>query len=98
MPEMRRDWRDPPSTYGPRSILLGLRRNRGEEMKMLDSKDRCCGRKPVAYKRGIDGITRDPHLYCTRCRASFNIKTGTQIARFPYVLKDGELVKDSLHA
>jgi hypothetical protein len=61
-------------------------------MKTLDSKGRCCGRKPVAYKRAMDGITPDPHLFCTRCRASFNTETGAQIARVPYVLIRGALV------
>jgi len=34
----------------------------------LDDKDRCCGKKPLVYKRY-------PHFYCTRCDRAFDLET-----------------------
>ena len=33
-------------------------------MEKLDEKGRCCGRKPLVYKR-------PPHLFCCRCDREF---------------------------
>ncbi len=45
--------------------------------KSIDEKGRCCGRKPIAYKR-------PRHLFCTRCDAAFDIDTGKQIPNWAY--------------
>ena len=41
--------------------------------KRLDSNGRCCGRKPLKYKR--------PHVYlfCDRCGACFDPWTGVEV-------------------
>lgn len=41
--------------------------------KTLDGMGRCCGRKPLEYKR-------PPRRFCTRCHASFDFERGVQIA------------------
>ncbi len=51
----------------------------------LDSDGRCCGRKPLVYKRP------PAHKYCTRCDRAYDSVTGEQLvnwaweadARFP---------------
>lgn len=51
--------------------------------KMLDERGRCCGRKPMAYKR-------PPHLFCPRCDASYDPATGLQKPNWCYrALGDG---------
>lgn len=45
--------------------------------KFLDEKGRCCGRKPLTYKR-------EGKLFCCRCNAAFHIKTGVQIENWAY--------------
>ena len=49
---------------------------------VLDDKGRCCGRKPLAYKRPTH------HFYCTRCNAQFDAQTGRQQANWAWV-QDG---------
>lgn len=53
----------------------------------LDEKGRCCGRKPIVYKR-------DHHLFCTRCNREFNPDTHEQIVNWAWLLADGEFVKN----
>lgn len=43
----------------------------------LDSKGRCCGRKPIMYKR-------EPHKFCPRCDRSFHAETGDQIENWAW--------------
>ena len=45
--------------------------------KRLDRRGRCCGRKPLVYRR-------PPHLFCVRCDAGFDPDTGNQIANWAY--------------
>lgn len=47
--------------------------------KVLDAKGRCCGRKPLVYKR--EG---GPHKFCPRCNAAFGLDTGCQIGNWAY--------------
>lgn len=47
------------------------------ERTALDDKGRCCGRKPVVYKR-------EGRRFCTRCEKSFNLATGQQVANWAY--------------
>lgn len=56
--------------------------------KLLDEKGRCCGRKPIVYKR-------IPHLFCTRCYASFDVDTWDQIENWAWEFEGG-LVKRRL--
>lgn len=51
--------------------------------KLLDDKGRCCGRKPIVYKR-------PPQLFCCRCDASFSTITGKQIPNWAYYRLDDE--------
>lgn len=46
-------------------------------IKQLNFKGRCCGRKPIPYKR-------PPHLFCPRCDAAFDVATGKQIENWAY--------------
>lgn len=48
----------------------------------LDEKGRCCGRKPLTYKRP------QPHFFCFRCSRSYDID-GNQIENWAWE-KDGE--------
>lgn len=43
-----------------------------QRFAVLDDKGRCCGRKPLVYKRP------NHHFYCTRCCASLDPNTGEQ--------------------
>lgn len=52
-----------------------------ESTRKLDDKGRCCGRKPIAYKRPA-------HLFCTRCDRSFDLN-GEQKNNWAWV-KNGE--------
>lgn len=53
--------------------------------KILDEKGRCCGRKPIAYKRPTS-------LYCDRCDALYD-KQGKQIQNWAFsYLGDGHFL------
>jgi hypothetical protein len=45
----------------------------------LDDKGRCCGRKPLFYKRGWNH--RGPHHFCTRCSREYT-EAGEQRENF----------------
>lgn len=51
------------------------------EARSLNGKGRCCGRKPIVYKR-------EHHLFCPRCDASFDPDTGKQIPNWAYYKLD----------
>jgi len=61
-------------------------------MKKLDEKGRCCGRKPLVYKRR-QGLLNPSGLFCCRCDRHFDPETGEQIENFAWILKDGEFVE-----
>lgn len=44
----------------------------------LDAKGRCCGRKPLSYKR------EPAHLYCPRCDRAFDPTTGKQVENWAF--------------
>jgi transposase-like protein len=44
----------------------------------LDAKGRCCGRKPIKYRR-------EPHYFCSRCDRAYSLDTGEQIANWAWV-------------
>lgn len=46
-------------------------------MSKLDEKGRCCGRKPIEYKR-------DRRKFCFRCDRSFDIETGEQMENWAW--------------
>ncbi len=48
------------------------------DRKRLNAKGRCCGRKPIEYKR-------DPHLFCTRCSRAFDVNTKEQIPNWAFL-------------
>jgi uncharacterized Zn finger protein (UPF0148 family) len=48
----------------------------------LDDKGRCCGRKPLLYKR-------NGQLFCPRCDRAFALDDGTQIENWAW-RKNGE--------
>jgi len=55
--------------------------------RKLDEHGRCCGKKPIIYKR-------DPHYFCPRCDRSFDLTTGEQIENWAYKLNEnGEFEK-----
>lgn len=47
-------------------------------MSKLDAKGRCCGRKPLDYKRGLLTPSSKPHKFCTRCDREYDRVTGEQ--------------------
>jgi hypothetical protein len=49
--------------------------------KTLDDKGRCCGRKPIVYKR-------PHHFYCDRCDAAFDPSDGKQVPNWAYYKLD----------
>ena len=49
--------------------------------KQVDEKGRCCGRKPIPYRR-------PPTLFCPRCDACFDPRTGKQIQNWAYLKID----------
>lgn len=63
-------------TSEPRRIL-GL-----SPPKRRDNNGRCCGRKPMTYKR-------PPHLFCPRCDVAYDM-AGTQIENWAWKRRDEE--------
>ena len=56
--------------------------------KKLDVEGRCCGRKPLVYKR--DG---GPHRFCVRCDAAYDLDgPGEQIVNWAYRAAPGGFV------
>ena len=54
----------------------------------LDAKGRCCGRKPLLYKRRASIMCPDPpYLYCPRCDRAFNASSSghEQLENFLWV-------------
>jgi hypothetical protein len=45
----------------------------------LDNKGRCCGRKPLVYKRANRYAGYGPHLFCTRCCRAYGLESQEQI-------------------
>jgi hypothetical protein len=45
--------------------------------RTLDENGRCCGRKPIVYKR-------DRHLFCPRCDSTFDIDGKFQIKNWAW--------------
>jgi hypothetical protein len=50
----------------------------------LDEKGRCCGKKPLSYKRQTDSHIPGPHFFCHRCCRAFS-PDGLQIENWAYV-------------
>lgn len=46
----------------------------------LDEKGRCCGRKPLVYKR------YPAHLFCDRCCRAYDPATGKQMENWAWTL------------
>jgi len=49
----------------------------------IDASGRCCGRKPLVYKKPVH------RLFCDRCCAEIDPSTGTQVENWAWV-QDGE--------
>lgn len=56
----------------------------------LDDKGRCCGRKPIVYKR-------PPSLFCHRCDRSFDPATGTQKENWAFRWTDAGFVSTKVN-
>lgn len=52
----------------------------------LTPEGRCCGRKPIVYKRPTN------HLFCFRCDRAYDSETGEQVSNWAYKLIDGDFV------
>lgn len=50
----------------------------------IDAKGRCCGRKPLHYRRGDTTSLRRPQLFCTRCYAAYDPETREQIENWAF--------------
>jgi len=57
--------------------------------RRLEEKGRCCGRKPLKYRR-------ESHLFCRRCCASFDYE-GNQIENWAYSRTIGGWIKFRHH-
>jgi hypothetical protein len=51
---------------------------------MIDEKGRCCGVKPLVYKRPTH------HLFCCRCDAEYDFPSLEQKNNFAWVKVDGK--------
>lgn len=49
----------------------------------LDDLGRCCGRKPMVYKRPYPPSTVAPYQFCPRCDRSYDM-SGDQIENWRY--------------
>lgn len=54
--------------------------------KKLDEKGRCCGKKPIIYKR-------KGYYYCPRCDRAFDINTKEQISNFWWIEEEDYFIK-----
>lgn len=55
--------------------------------KWLDEKGRCCGRKPILYKRPQDTyVNFAPYLYCPRCDAAFDPNIKCQVDNWAWII------------
>lgn len=50
----------------------------------IDAKGRCCGRKPLHYKRGHTTTLKRPQLFCTRCDAAYDPETKEQVENWAF--------------
>lgn len=50
----------------------------------IDAKGRCCGRKPLHYKRGLTTTLNRPQLFCTRCSAAYDPETHEQLENWAW--------------
>ena len=58
--------------------MTNLPKEKVEQMKRkLDKKGRCCGKKPLIYKR-------NRILFCDRCDRSYGIETKEQVSNWAY--------------
>jgi len=58
----------------------------------LDEQGRCCGRKPLVYKR-------DGFRFCTRCDRAYDISTGEQIENWAWIKNAaGGFIRNSRYA
>lgn len=55
---------------------------KGDNQMPMDNLGRCCGRKPIEYKR-------PPHLFCFRCCRSYDVETKLQQGNWAWVA-DGD--------
>jgi hypothetical protein len=51
---------------------------------MIDEKGRCCGRKPLVYKRPTH------HLYCCKCDAKYDFQSLEQVDNWAWEKVDGK--------
>ena len=58
----------------------------------LDDHGRCCGRKPMSYKRGHPPIP-GPFLFCPRCDRAFDVNTHEQIPNWAWTKSGSEFVR-----
>ena len=49
---------------------------------MMDKKGRCCGQKPIRYKKTVT-------LFCSRCYREYSIETGEQVESVAWKLVSG---------
>jgi len=57
----------------------------------LDEKGRCCGRKPLQYKRAGE-------LFCGRCHRTYSLSTRQQISNWAWGRTVGGWIKFKHHA
>ena len=55
----------------------------------LDDKGRCCGAKPMIYKRPHPPSSVAPYRFCPRCDRAYDMD-GQQIENWAWVIRDGD--------
>lgn len=58
-----------------------------EAPRRLDEHGRCCGRKPLVYKRD-HGLNYPAGHFCVRCDRAYDAATGVQIPNWAFVQVD----------
>lgn len=53
--------------------------------RKLDDKGRCCGRKPLVYKR-------ERKRFCPHCNRAYGLETGDQIPNWAWLAVEGGFV------
>ena len=64
------------------------------EPERLDDKGRCCGRKPLVYKRSRGWDQRPgPYRFCTICDRAYEFDRPEQIANWAYEACEGGFLR-----
>jgi hypothetical protein len=60
--------------------------------QQLDDKGRCCGRKPLVYKR-FQSAGHPAGRFCVRCDRCYDLQSGDQIPNWAYGRVEGGFIE-----